>query len=651
MRLFKRKHEDSMENKKLRGRKFKDKKIERQKLKNEKRQSKKIRKQKANLKKRKKLEFSFFKKTKYKIQRLKDKIANHIQNSVRLEIVFIAAISLIAALGVFITVAQVMRQTNLGREEYITYDENRTNVQNKLLNAVQQINQLGENIKMTTNLNLTSMRGMIEREELYVFTEYINNNWEVIGESEEPYLGGYFKENYGKVLDEVDVEPLYQALKNLLKEGKWEENRVKTQIEDFYKAQYITIEEMKERRIKEIMKEIDSQGNDAIDTETYLIDGKGEIMYQESFIQSLDIVKVIKKASGNNGKSYGEGNAFTSIYPVIYNNEVYYLFNDSILRGETHYYYNAIGYIIGFIGGAGLFVFLVFKFTKRKIEYIEYLSYCLGEISKGDLAYEVEVVGKDELAKVARDITHMENEIKLQIEAQMRAEKVKNELITNVAHDLRTPLTSIIGYIGLVKEKRFETQEEEEKYLEIAYAKSEKLKALIEDLFEFTKLNNQAVALRKEAMSVTNLMNQLVEELMPLAEDKGITIDTHIEVKDTTIKADIQKITRVFENLIENAVKYSQEGETIYVEVREAGEEIFVVVKNRCVQMPQGDINRLFDRFYRADESRNSMAGGSGLGLAIAKNIVELHGGKIWASKVDDLISFSVRLQKEVVIR
>ena len=269
------------------------------------------------------------------------------------------------------------------------------------------------------------------------------------------------------------------------------------------------------------------------------------------------------------------------------------------------------------------------------------------EISTGNLDYQIDIIGEDELAQVAKSITHMENELKYHMDAQMRVEKSKNELVTNVAHDLRTPLTSIIGYIGLVKTKGYHTEEEADKYLEIAYNKAEKLKVIIEDLFELTKLHQHGVQLNKASVSLSNLLNQLIEELMPLANEKQIEIETYIDTNNTSVWVDIGKMTRVFENLIENAIKYSPEGETIYVELKSVKDYVYIAVSNPTEIVSQEEIDKFFERFYRADKSRNSSAGGSGLGLAIAKNIVELHGGEIKASLNQDLICFKVTLAKE----
>lgn len=405
-------------------------------------------------------------------------------------------------------------------------------------------------------------------------------------------------------------------------------------------------EEKTKNYVKDIINSVDYLNPNYVSyTQTYLVDGSGKLMYEEGIVESLNLVKVIQKT--NNNEYSGERNKFLAIYPVIINNEVCYVYNESTLEPFIYREFTDIGNIIAVIAAVGMFILIIFRLTRDKIAYLEYLSTCLGEISTGNLDYEIDIIGEDELAQVAKSIMHMENELKYQIDAQMKVEKSKNELVTNVAHDLRTPLTSIIGYIDLVKNKGYHTEDEADKYLGIAYNKAEKLKIIIEDLFELTKLHQQGIKLNKESISVSNLLNQLIEELMPLAHERNIEIETYIDTNNTNIWVDIGKVTRVFENLIENAIKYSPEGETIYVELKSAQNHVYVAVSNPTEMISQEEIDKFFERFYRADKSRNSSAGGSGLGLAIAKNIVELHGGEIKASLNQDLICFKVILPKE----
>ncbi|PHV69399.1 hypothetical protein CS063_16080 [Sporanaerobium hydrogeniformans] len=592
-----------------------------------------------------------------KVKSFHNKTKSRIEKSLKLEILGMVAVALGVSTVAFVLVKGTIHRMDIGRGTYYTYDESRADIESNLLGLIRQINEIEnttynpvEQLEQAGNLpilleivnNYPKPDALVELEGLLANNTGYSSNYTIVTNGETTSVSMPTQEvNVGKVSSQEALETLYMALIKMNEQGNPSLSEVKEKVEQFYTSQGFKEETIKKEQIKNALDQISHWGEE---TKTYLMDSSGEILYQEGFVQSLDIKKVIQKV--NEYANYGEEDHFAGIYPVIIDGAVHYLFNDSRLSPTIHYYYRSIGNFLGFITGIGIFTVLLFRFIKPKIDYIEYLSHCLGEISKGDLNYQIEAIGEDELAQVAQNITFMETEIKKQIEAQMKAEKVKNELITNVAHDLRTPLTSIIGYIGLVKNKQFMTDEEEAKYLDIAYGKSEKLKVLIEDLFELTKLHQQDIQLNKEIISLANLVNQLVEELMPLANEKNMELTTSIQAKEASIRADIPKITRVFENLIGNAIKYSEEGEHIQVELRELPKEVNVIVTNPCKEITEEEVEHFFDRFYRGDKSRNSLAGGSGLGLAIAKNIVELHGGKISAKLEEEKISFKVRLPK-----
>lgn len=546
-----------------------------------------------------------------------------------LELLAMVVLALISATVVFLIVSHFINGTNMGTNEYVTYTEGREYVQDQLLTIVQEINNLNVN-KLGEDIDYGTLELAIEDKDKYQVESYLNINEADIDRN---------STNSQEALDE-----LFNKLVELKNSNGWEKQSIDKAILAYYELIGVTKEVFIEKRVKQILDYALQDEFFYSDSSTYLVDSTGKVMYQDGVIDKLNLITAIQKT--NNSEASGDSSQFIGIYPVTLENEIYYLYNETTIEPFYHTVHTDLGNVLGFIAGSALFIIIIFRLTRDKIAYIEYLSECLGEISKGDLNYRIEVIGEDELAQVAKSITNMERELKYQIEAQMQAEKSKNELVTNVAHDLRTPLTSIIGYIGLVKDGGYYNKEDQNKYLDIAYIKAEKLKVLIEDLFELTKFHQQAVKLKKEKISLSNLMNQLIEELMPLANDKNIEVETYIDNIETTSEVDIQKMTRVFENLIENAIKYSPVGEVIYIELKAIGDRIYVVVSNAFENISSEEVSRFFERFYRADKSRNSMAGGSGLGLAIAKNIVELHGGEIGATINGDLISFKISLPR-----
>ena len=570
-----------------------------------------------------------------------------IGRSLRFQILWMVLIGfMIAALG-GIVVFNVSRQIGIGYYEYQEYETSKEYLQKQLTDAVREINAL-ETVTIDIKLDRDELAQLINnvteervlRDEL---RDYLDANVTVV------YNGAQDIDAVEQInldfeqLSDSYIQELYIQLRQLVKENKWNQEEVDNVINQFLEKIGFNDEALKQQAIQDILQNLDDVGY-AKDTQNFLIDSKGTIIYGDSFIKSIDILEVVRQAA-----TFSEGDQDeeqTSLYPVILNGEIYYLMNTTILQGMSHSEYTELPNILGFLSGIILFVAVLLYGMKKKMEYIEYLAFCLDEISKGDLDFKVEKRGNDELGQVAHAMTQMEEKLKKQIQERAQAEKTKNELITNVAHDLRTPLTSVIGYMGLIKQKQYENEAECTKYLEIAYNKAERLKVLIEDLFEYTKLSNRNVQVKKEHMSMATLLNQLIEELIPLAEEKGMMIKFHVAAKETGVTVDVLKMTRVFENLIENAIKYSQEGEVIQVVIQETTAFVYVTVCNRCKGIHQEDIPKLFDRFYRSDSSRNSTTGGSGLGLAIAKNIVEIHEGKIWAQLDGDKISFNVKLKK-----
>jgi signal transduction histidine kinase len=279
------------------------------------------------------------------------------------------------------------------------------------------------------------------------------------------------------------------------------------------------------------------------------------------------------------------------------------------------------------------------------MKYIEELARGLREISKGNLNYRVAARSRDELGSLATSINLMTAELQLTLEEERRAEQTKTELITNVSHDLRTPLTLIMGYLRLLKDKNYESEAQADTYLNIAYSKSEKLKSLIDDLFEYTKLSSKGDTLKLDAVYMNELLEQLLEEMVSYAEDNELNLVRAFPPEKLKVNVDADKMIRVFDNLLTNAVKYSRKPGTVKVLLFREADHVLVRISNNGTPLPQEDLDRLFDRFYRVDASRSSETGGSGLGLAIAKSIIDYHGGDIWAESEGDEIRFWVKLK------
>lgn len=279
------------------------------------------------------------------------------------------------------------------------------------------------------------------------------------------------------------------------------------------------------------------------------------------------------------------------------------------------------------------------------IRYISRISEAVQNISEGDLNTVIDVIGDDEFSSMAANLNHMAADIKKLMEKERESERTKNELITNVAHDLRTPLTSIIGYLELLAGNQQVPADMQHKYIEIAYGKSRRLQKLIEDLFGFTKLNCGKIAMHVGQIDIVKLLGQLVEEAYPNFVEKGLSYDLQSNVLAKIINADGNLLARLFDNLIGNAIKYGADGKRVLVKIHAEGETVTVSVTNYGYVIPADELPLIFNKFYRVEQSRSSSTGGTGLGLAIAKEIVDMHGGTISVASDLNGTVFTVKLQ------
>lgn len=279
------------------------------------------------------------------------------------------------------------------------------------------------------------------------------------------------------------------------------------------------------------------------------------------------------------------------------------------------------------------------------IRYISRISEAVQNISEGDLNTMIDVIGDDEFSGMAANLNRMAADIKQLMEKERESERTKNELITNVAHDLRTPLTSIIGYLELLTNNQQIPADMQHKYIEIAYGKSRRLQKLIEDLFGFTKLNYGKIAMHVGQIDIVKLLGQLVEEAYPNFVEKGLSYDLQSNVPAKIINADGNLLARLFDNLIGNAIKYGADGKRVLVKIHAESETVTVSVTNYGYVIPADELPLIFNKFYRVEQSRSSSTGGTGLGLAIAKEIVDMHGGTISVASDLNGTVFTVRLQ------
>ncbi len=248
------------------------------------------------------------------------------------------------------------------------------------------------------------------------------------------------------------------------------------------------------------------------------------------------------------------------------------------------------------------------------------------------------------------ELNNIQNEFNLVREHSLRnaaaareAEQRKNDLLVYLAHDLKTPLTSVIGYLTLLRDEPFISPELRAKYTDTALNKAERLEDLINEFFEITRFNLTSLTLETERTNLSRMLEQITYEFNPILAEKGLSWNINI-APDVSILCDRNKLERVFDNLIRNAVNYSYPNCSIFLSMNIFQSSCNILIKNHGKTIPPEKLERLFEQFFRLDASRSSSTGGSGLGLAIAKEIVELHGGTIHAFSENESISFAISL-------
>ena len=291
---------------------------------------------------------------------------------------------------------------------------------------------------------------------------------------------------------------------------------------------------------------------------------------------------------------------------------------------------------------AAIWLFITYLFINRPLRYLDQLI----EASKQLIVPNEQEILLPKAMKPVQDEMNLIREQALRNAfAAREAEQRKNDLIVYLAHDLKTPLTSVIGYLNLLQDEPQISPELRARYTGIALDKALRLEDLINDFFDITRFNLTTLTLEPERINFSRMLEQITFEFNPVLAEKGLEWETVIQ-PDISILCDPDKIERVLDNLIRNAINYSYPDSKIFLSMYSLGEQIEIDLKNKGKTIPPEKLNRIFEQFYRIDSSRSSRTGGAGLGLAIAKEIVTLHGGTIRATSEHESICFEVVLPK-----
>ncbi|MGL6104642.1 sensor histidine kinase [Romboutsia sp.] len=324
----------------------------------------------------------------------------------------------------------------------------------------------------------------------------------------------------------------------------------------------------------------------------------------------------------------------------LYSARIYRDILDVILNIKYYVFGDSIYYLIAIILTVCIYLIISYKSNSKVATLMESVEI----MANGDLDQRIDIDSKDDVGKVANNINIIIERLENITVEERKAQQTKSDLITNVSHDLRTPLTSIIGYLNLIEEDKYKDEVQLRYYTNIAYEKSKNLNVLINDLFELTKLQNKTLPLNKMEIDLVELISQVVSHLEYNISKENMEVRINFSEDKLIVNADPDKLVRVFDNLISNAFKYGSEGKYIDIVTSKIDNMANVKVINYGESIPQCDIPYIFDRFYRVEKSRNRNDGGSGLGLAITKNIIEVHDGNILVNSNNKMTIFEINL-------
>lgn len=282
-------------------------------------------------------------------------------------------------------------------------------------------------------------------------------------------------------------------------------------------------------------------------------------------------------------------------------------------------------------------------FTKHYAAYFDEISEGIYRLANGDFNSRLLIRSNDEFGDIARDINLASEKLRGAVERGDFAENSKEQLVLNLAHDLRTPLTSVLGYLDFILNDDGLTTEQINHYTRIAFTKSQRLEKLIDHLFEITRMNYGRLSLEIHPIDLSELLSQLYEEIYPLLEKNNLTIRMDV-TPHLTIMGDGELLARVFENLLTNAIRYGLDGQYIDIHCQLEGEESVTQIINYGTCIPREELPHIFDMFFTGDKARTHREEGTGLGLFIAKNIVEQHQGTISVESNAIRTLFEVRL-------
>lgn len=268
-------------------------------------------------------------------------------------------------------------------------------------------------------------------------------------------------------------------------------------------------------------------------------------------------------------------------------------------------------------------------FTRKEMRRLEEIQKFLTDFALEHTEARLDDSGKDELSVMASNINLMAEKIESQYKEKLEYDRNRQELITNLSHDLRTPLSSVMGYSEMLMDEVYDSKEEEKQYIDIIHRKAEYMEYLLTELLEYSRLQMGKLVLNRTYMNLAELVREILIEYYPIFEKNDYELELELPEKGVYGNWDKQRISRVLRNLIDNALKYGMAGKRLGILLEQKGQEIVLEIQDYGDGMSQEEAEQIFEIFYRADAARNSKRGGMGLGMYISREIIHLHGGEI----------------------
>ncbi|KPU44198.1 sensor histidine kinase YycG [Oxobacter pfennigii] len=410
-------------------------------------------------------------------------------------------------------------------------------------------------------------------------------------------------------------------------------NEYTTELTDKISAHYESINnyDLFDRQIRQELSSLSS-----IIESIEIIDLKGKILYNskasDRIGKSLDLNQLTYHTNDIFSTMEWDSDFYLRIIkPMVYEDSVkgFVLFEQNTVWMIE--YAKEITYPVLWFGIGSIILFIVFfsgLISRGIISPLNELSYATEQIANGNLDFKIKYKKSDEIGILCQAFETMRNKLKESLIKQTEYEYSRKELVASISHDLRTPLTSIKGYVEALKDGIITDPDKVSKYLEVIYSKTESMNKLLDDLFEYSRLDLNNIRMNMKVTESRGMLKEIIENLRYDIEKEGIIFNTSIEFQCLYVYVDKLRIDEVINNIIQNALRYTKT--SIVFNAFRKDNSLIVSIKDDGCGISENEKEHIFERFYRSEKSRTSKMGGTGLGLAIAKKIIEEHAGKIW---------------------